>query len=480
MRPAPAVRTRLALASLGVAALLALRAAPAGAEIQLPAVRNVTLPNGARVILAEKTDVPLISFMAYVRGGALTDPEGKEGLAALTAEMLRKGAGDMTAQEIAIQIDQAGAAFGMGAGMEVTWISGEFLARDEGLMVHMLRNLLRNPTFPDSEFVKLKQQSIDALRSEKDDPNNLLTEYGTAFAMAGHPYGAPVEGDEATLARITREDVLAAYRNHYGGDRLILAIVGDFSPKRMEGVLRRAFGDWGRAPGAIPAAPAPKPAAGKRVLLVDKPDATQTYFWIGNLGISRTDPARDAVDAANTALGGRYTSLLNTALRIRSGLTYGARSRTVRLTQPGPVAITSYTKTESTQRAIDLAIETLEGFRKMGLDSLTLNSVQSYITGLHPTGYETSDQIASSLAGLTHAGLSLSEVTGYGGRIAALDSAEVHAAIRRVYPGSEDLAFVLIGNAAEIRPVARRYGTVVEVRFEDPLIETVLQAARTP
>lgn len=449
----------------------------AASALELPPARTVTFSNGARVILAAKRDVPLISFIAYVQGGALTDPAGKEGLAALTAEMLRKGAGKRTAQEIANEIDAAGAALGMGAGMEVTWISGEFLERDQGLMVDLLRNVLRNPTFPDSEFVKLKQQSIDALRSEKDDPNNLLTEYGTAFALSGHPYGRPVEGDEATIARITRDDVLASYRSHYGGDRLILSMVGDFDPKRMEGILRRALGDWPRATGARPAVQAPKPPAGKRVLLVDKPDATQTYFWIGTLGISRTDPGRDAVDVANTALGGRYTSMLNTALRIQSGLTYGARSRAVRLTHPGPVAITSFTKTESTQRAVDLALETLERFRSTGLDSLTMNSVQSYITGLHPTGLETSDQIASSLVGLAHAGLPVTEVTGYTGRIAALDSAKVHAAIRRVYPAQDDLAFVLIGNAAQIRPVAQRYGTVVEVRFDDPLLQAV-RAAR--
>ena len=449
-------------------------------DIQFPPARSVTLPNGARFILAEKRDVPLISFMAYLQGGSLTDPPGKEGLCALTAEMLRKGAGKRSAQQIATEIDASGAAFGTGAAVEITWLAGEFLARDQGLMVDLLRNMLRNPTFPDSEFVKLKQQSIDALRSEKDDPNNLLGDYGEAFAMPDHPYGKPLEGDEATLARITRDDVLASYREHYGADRLILVMVGDFDPKKMEQVLRRAFGDWSRARAARPVAPTPKPVPGKRVLLVDKPDATQTYFWIGTLGISRTDSDRDAVDVANTEFGGRYTSLLNTALRIRSGLTYGARSRTVRLTQPGPVYMSSYTKTESTQRALDLALETLEGYRKSGIESSAMHSVQNYLTGLFPTGYETSDQIASSIAGMTHAGLPWTEVTGYTGRIAALDSAKVDRAIRRVYPARENLVFVMIGNAAQIRSVARRYGDVVEVPFDQPLIETVQKAAHTP
>lgn len=473
------VLVMLVVAAL-VAALVAVPEAQGAAGITLPAQRTVTLPNGARLILAQKRDVPLISFAAYVQGGALTDPVGKEGLASLTAEMLRKGAGKRSAQQIAYEIDTAGAVFGMGSGVEVTWFSGEFLARDEGLMVDLLRNILRNPTFPDSEFVKLKQQSIDAMKSLKDNPNNLLNAYGNAFALAGHPYARPVGGDETSLARITREDVLAMYRSHYGGDRLIVSMVGDFDPKRMEGVLRRAFGDWARAPGTRPVATAPARARGKRVLLVDKPDATQTYFWIGNVGISRTDPERDAVDVANTALGGRYTSMLNTALRIQSGLTYGARSRTLRLMQPGPVAITTYTKTESTQRAIDLALETLERFRDSGLDSLTMMSVQNYLAGLYPTDYETSDQIAGVLAGLAHVGLPITDVTEYTGRILALERPKVQTVARRVFPARDDLVFVLIGNAAEIRSVAKRYGEVTEIEFDEPLIETVARATKTP
>jgi predicted Zn-dependent peptidase len=467
--------------ALSLLAGTALLAGVAVAEpLRLPPTRTLTLPNGVRLVLAEKRDVPMISFIAYLQGGSLADPEGKEGVASLTADMLRKGAGKRSARQIASEVDAAGAALSTGAVMEVTWISGEFLERDQGLMVDLLRNLLRNPTFPDSEFVKLKQQSIDALRSAKDDPNNLLTAYGTGYFFGSHPYGRPVDGDEASLARITREDVLAAYRANYGADRLILAMVGDFDPKHMEGVLKRALGDWPRAQTPRPAVAKPKRATGKHVLLVDKPDATQTYFWIGNLGISKYDPERDAVDVANTALGERYTSLLNTALRIKSGLTYGARSRFQRYAEPGAFAITSYAKTESTKRALDLALETLGHFRSTGLDAELLSSVRNYLTGLHPTNLETSDQIASSLAILVHADLPWTEVTAYTDRIAALDSAKVRAAIQRVYPPSEDLTMVLIGNAEQIRPVARQYGEVVEAKFDQPLIESVRKAARTP
>jgi predicted Zn-dependent peptidase len=245
----------------------------------------------------------------------------------------------------------------------------------------------------------------------------------------------------------------------------------------MEAALRSAFGGWPRAAGAPPAVPEPRRAEGRRILLLDKPDATQTYFWIGNLGIGRTDPDRDAVDVANTFFGGRFTSMLNSALRIRTGLTYGARCNLARYLKPGPLAINSFTKTESTQRAIDLAIETLGIFRTSGLDSTALVSVKNYLAGLYPIGLETGDQMAYRLAELALYGLAQNEVTGYIDRIRAVPGVDLLRVIRRVYPDPKDLTLVLIGNAAAIRAAAKRYGPVVEAPFEQPLLSAVRSAA---
>jgi zinc protease len=462
-----------------IAALLACsaRATPAAAEIHLPRTREVTLANGARLVLAEKHDLPLIAFHAFVRGGSITDPPGKEGLAALTGDMLRKGAGKRSARDISEATDGAGASFGSGASYEIFWVSGEFLARDEALMADLLRDVLRHPLFPDSEFVKLSRQTVDELRSEKDDPWGVLGDYGLAFLFPDHPYGRPVDGDEATVARITRDDVLACYRERFGGDRLIVTVVGDFDSRRMESRLKAAFEDWPRAAAPLPAVPDPPSVHGRRVLLVDKPDATQTYFWMGNRGIARKDPDRDVVDVANTAFGGRFTSILNSELRTKSGLTYGVRSRTMRLGQPGSVAISSFTKTDSTRRAMDLALQLLGRLRAQGLDTTMVASVKSYLSGLYPTHLETSGQIASTLADLAYHGLPVSEATDYVERIERVDANSILPVIRRVYPAPEDLSIVMIGNAARIRKVALTYGPVREVRFDQPLLQTVHEAA---
>ena len=468
--------SRLAIAATGLAMSL-LAPAPASA-INLPPSREVRFQNGALVILAEKHDVPLIAFYALLRGGGLEDPIGKEGVADLAGELLRKGAGKRSAQDIAVLVDGLGATLGTGAGLEASYMYGEFMARDQVVMVDLLADILRRPTFPADEFDKLKAQSIDALTAAKDDPRNVIGDYASAFFYGEHPYGRPVDGDEATLQGLSRQDVLDFYRANYGGDRLILSVVGDFSAAAMEARLRAKLADWPKAPSAAPAVPAPARASGRRVLLVDKPDATQTYFWIGNLGVARTDPDRVPLDVANTAYGGRFTSILNTALRIKGGLTYGARWQAPRYTQPGTAAIYSYTKTETTVKATDVALETLFQVRRAGIDSLTLASTKTYIQGQFPPRLETEDQISGAFADVAFYRLTREEWEGYASKVAAIRPEDVTRVIRRVYPPLEDLTFVFVGNAAKIRAAVKKYGPLKEVKIAEPLLSRLRSGAR--
>ena len=462
---------------LGSLLLLAFQPA-AGWGITLPAAREVRLKNGALLILAEKHDVPMVAFHALLRGGSLADPQGKEGVASLTGGLVRKGAGKRSAQEIAALVDGLGASLDTGASLELSYASAEFLARDQTVMLDLLADVLRRPEFPADEFEKLKTQTIDALTSEKDDPGSVLGEYGYAFLFGEHPYGRPTDGDEATNATVTREDVLRYYRENYGGDRLILTVVGDFNTAAMEQKIRARFGDWGKATGASPEVKAAERRTGRRVLLVDKPDATQTYFWIANIGVSRLDPDRVPLDVANTAYGGRFTSILNTALRIEGGLTYGASLRAPRFAQPGSIAISSYTKTESTEKAVDKALETLEKVRAAGIDSTVLASAKTYMVGQFPPRLETKGQIAGAFADLAFYGQTRDELTGYTDRVAAVRGEDVRRVIERVYPRSQDLTFVFVGKAASIRSVVAKYGPVTEVPITEPMLARLRSAAR--
>ena len=319
---------RLMKTCLGVVASCALfintaaaAEATAAPGVKVPANTRFVLPNGLTVILVPKKDVPLIAFSGFVRGGALTDPAGKVGVASLAAGLLDRGAGKRSAYEFADAIEGAGGSFSAAAGAEAISVYGQFLARDRALLVELLSDALMRPRFDADEFSKYRDREIEFIKSAKDsDPSQLLGIYGRAALFGAHPYGRPQGGSERTLAAITQGDVVTYHATNFGADRVTLVFAGDLDAKWMKQALTAAFSGWAKSKAsAVELKPAPR-VSGRRVLLVDSPGAVQTYFWLGNVGVDRRYSGRPALDLVNTLYGGRFTSVLNTELRIKSGL----------------------------------------------------------------------------------------------------------------------------------------------------------------
>src|SRR5690606_6056069 len=221
----------------------------------------------------------------------------------------------------------AGVRFNAAPRRESISINGQFIARGQALLVELLADALRAPHCSPAELEKLCRRQRQLIKAAKDsDPSELIGTYGRAFLFGEHAYGKPVIGSERSLAEIGTDDIWAYYRQEFGSDRLFLTFAGDLDTTLLERAIVSAFGDAARAQvPARPLAPAPR-QRGRRVLLVDSPSSEQTYFWIGNVGVSKYYRPRAALDLVNTLFGGRFTSMLNTELRIRTGLSYGARS----------------------------------------------------------------------------------------------------------------------------------------------------------
>lgn len=445
-------------------------AGPAQAQgVTLPDVHRVELENGAVLILHEKRDVPLIGLQAIIRGGAVSDPDGKQGLSSLLAGMLEKGAGDRDAAAFAETVDAVGGSLSARAGLESMTISAEFLARDADLLVELLVDMLREPALDAAEMRKLRDRRINLIRAAKDgDPRRLSPVYGSAFLFGEHPYGTPVDGSEESLAQITHRDLLGYYRDYVGADRLIVAVAGDFDAAALADQLSAAFADWRKAAAPLPEFDAPVPQQGRRVLLVDKPGATQSYFWIGNVGVDIKYAQRAELDIANTLFGGRFTSLLMDELRTKAGLTYGAYSVLLRPSKAGSVAIVSYTKTDSTIEAMDLALSLLVRLRAEGFGDDLIRSGQNYILGQFPPRLETAAQLAGQFARLVAYGLDASYVDDYGDAIAGADGESIRSVINAVYPESDNLVFSVLGDADLIRDDIAKYGPVTEMLMTDP------------
>jgi len=436
--------------------------AAASAQVKLPPYSREVLPNGTVVYLMEKPGLPLVSFHVLVKGGNESEPEGMAGLAQLTAGLLRRGSAQLTPDQFNDELDGLGGTFGAFVNEQATAISAEFLKKDFDRGLALVAGAVLHPSFPEDEVRKALARSADGLKSIKDNPGASIGQYYDRFFYgAAHPYGRVA--DEASIDRIRRQDIIGYHDRLYVGKNLIVVVAGDFDSAVAK---KRVAETFGAAPGGEAYRWAedhpPVASGGNRVLLVDKSDATQTYFVIAQPGVRRTTPDRVPLTLVNTLFGGRFTSMINEELRINTGLTYGANARVEMNRLTGAIYISSYTKTETTARAVDLALEVLKRLHDKGITAEQLASAKAYVKGTYaPNRLQTSDQIANVLAEMELYGLGRDEVDQYFQRIDAVTLEQANAVIKKYY-GTENLTFVLLGNAAKIRDAAAKYGKVEE------------------
>jgi zinc protease len=456
------VRRGLHLLALTIAVLF-LASSAAAQTLHMPPHEKYVLKNGLTVLLLEKHGVPILNLYALVKTGSAADPAGEEGLASITAGLLRKGTKARTAQQFAADLDYIGGTFDAEAGADFSSVSAEFLTKDLARGLELFSDALLHPTFPQGEAEKLLAQAVDGVRGAKDDPQQVLGLYYYGYLFGTHPYGRPAGGDEVSLQRIKRDAIVKFYETNYAPGDTLVAVAGEFNGAEMRKKLDDVFGGWPTRTVAAPAIPAAAPVKAKRLLLVDKPDATQTYFALGNVGIARNDPDRVAIRVVNTIFGGRFTSELNEALRVESGYTYGASSFFDARKAPGPFGIFSFTKNETTTPALDLAVQVLQKLHKQGVTDEQLKSAKSYIKGQFPPNIETSRQLAQIIATHELYGLGDDEVNQLEARVDAVTPEIAKQVIQKHFP-SENLVFVLIGKASAIGPAVEKYAEKRDAR----------------
>lgn len=430
----------------------------------VPAHERLVLANGLTLVMVPRREIPLVAFQLLLRGGALGDPASCAGAASLTAGLLDKGAGERDGAAFAHSVEGAGGSFAASAGPECISISGQFLAHDQEAMLELLADAVLRPRFAAAEFARQRLRQIGHIRSLKDsDPSELLSQYGRGLLFGDHPYGRPATGSEDSLQSITLRDVTEYHRAHIGADRAVLVLAGDIDVAWLKAEVTRRFGTWGPAAAALPAIAATAKLRRRRVLLVDAPGSAQSYFWLGATGLDRAYPRRAALDLVNSLFGGRFTSLLNTELRIRSGLSYGAGSGFTRGRVAGEFAIRSFAETRHTVRAIDLALKTLARLKRAGITQAMLDSARSYVIGQYPMNLETAADWAAQLAELELYGLDASYIEGYGPALRRASLKDAREVIDQAFPLGRQLALVVIGDAALVRTRLERYGPVQEL-----------------
>lgn len=460
------MRARHCLLLLGVL-LMTVPKSAVGEGLQVPQYETVKLENGMTLLLLEHAVVPMVSVELWVRAGAVEDPADKAGLSALTAEALRKGAGDRGAAEFAEAVDFLGAQFGTSVNQDRVRISMNLLARDMETGMDLLADAVLRPAFDGDEIEKLRSQMAESIVQAKDNPRNVLGDYHAANLYGDHPYGSPVDGTETSLEKLSRGDVERFHRDYYGADRMILTVAGDIDAGEVRSMVEARFGDLKPAKEKAKAVPPPAPAEGNRVRLVNKTDTPQTWFRIGCLGPAFDHPDYAAAEVVRTVFGGRFTSWLNNKLRIETGLTYGASYQFNPWAQPGPAYISSFTATETTGDALKLAMEQLDRLHTEGIGAEDLASAKAYMKGQSPYDYETAADLAGALTQLEYYGVSRDRLDSLFRAIDDVTVEDCRAAIQKYFQ-RENLVITAIGVEAEVKDVLAEYGELTVRENSEP------------
>lgn len=443
---------------------------PAGAARQLPAAEKFVLKNGLVVYHLKNSDLPIVSIRMVIRGaGSAFEPAASEGAAGLAASLMMKGTSKMDADAIAETLDFMGASFGITASEEYAQVYGDSLAEHFPRLVEIAAGCLTDPAFSADEFEKERSLSIDGLKSAKDNPGSAVRYYFQKAYFGGHPMGYLASGTETSLKTMTVQTVKEFYKKHFRPDRTIAAVVGDIDKAKLvpllEGTIGRMANPAGTAPSdTVPALPRPK---GRKLLLVDKPDATQAYFILGAPGYAMGDKVTAAASAMNTLFGGRFTSWLNTELRIKRGLTYGAGSNARTWAAGGLFTVSSYTKSDKIGEMLDIVFDLLGKGAKEGFSAEEIESGRNYILGQFPPTLEMNASKAGAYVRLAFYKLGFDQYDKYLDEVGRLTPASVKTAAAALLPQA-DFVLVVVGKAADIRPLLAKYGSWQEKKITDP------------
>jgi predicted Zn-dependent peptidase len=390
-----------------------------------PSITKSALPNGLRIWHIAHTAVPMVTLILLFKRGAADDPPGKEGLAALTADMLDEGSLGRSTIDMHAALARIGAQLDSDIGSDAALLSATVISRFTAEALTILADMAVRPAITEADFMRVRQLRLHRLTQLRNVPSAVADRTFLRLVFGAHPYGHTPLGNEQSLASVTLDEVRAFHRSAFQPSDATLIAVGDCTPAQIDRLAAAAFGEWEAAstPPAAAAAAAPEPA---RLNLVPRPGAKQSELRMGHIGVARSTPDYHALVAANMVLGGQFVSRLNLNLRQDKGLTYAVHTSFDCRRLPGPFMLQASVQTEGTARAIAESLSEIAGIR--GPRRLTqdeLNLATAAMTRGYARNFETAEQVARAVAQIALYNLPDSYFTDFVPRMTSLTVDEV-------------------------------------------------------
>lgn len=431
------------LSTITAAMMLAL---PAAADID---IQEITSPQGTSAWLVEDHTIPFVALDIRFQGGTSIDPEGKRGAVYFMTGLLEEGAGDLDAQAYAQQAEALAAQISFSSYRDSVAISAQFLSQNRDEAADLLRNALVAPRFDESAIERVRTQILSIIESHQQDPDELAAQAFNAQAYGEHPYASPEQGTLATIAAMTRDDLVAAHRAALTRDRVFIGAAGDITAEELGVLIDRLIGDL---PAEGPALPGPAEYALEGgVTVVDYP-TPQSVTIFGHEGIERTDEDFFPAFVLNQILGGGgFQSRLMNEVRVNRGLTYGIYSY-LSLADWQPMLLGQFSSSNNlVAEAIEVTRSIWQDMAENGVTEEELEAAKLYMTGAYPLRFDGNGTIAGILAGMQQDGMPTEYINTRNDRVNAVTMEDIRrVAARLLQP--DGLRFVVVGQPEGLTP----------------------------
>jgi len=457
VRPQPKYQNAAASAVDRKAGPPAVEAFPA---LAFPELQRHTLKNGMPVVIASRPGVPVARVSVLFDAGYAADQGRKPGTASFTMGLLDEGTQRLGALAIASRAESLGADLSAGSSLDTSFGAISALTGNLDESIGLLADVLRNPTFPPDEIERVRKEWLASIAREKTSPDALASRLLPPLIYgAGHPYAIPFTGSgtEASIAALTRGDLVAFHRDWIRPDNATLIVVGDTNAAELLPMLERHFGDWRAPASAKPSKSMPTAAAATapRVLLVDKPGAIQSNILVGVATPSTAAPNRLEMDTMNAVLAGTFTSRINMNLREDKHWSYGARASLADALGQRPWLLSAPVQTDKTVESIrEIQREVAEYIGARPATAEEVAKIRNRDVRALSGRYETNAAVAGAIAEMITFDRPDDYVRTLKERIEAQTDDGVRAAAREALDPAR-LTWVVIGDLAKIEQPIR-------------------------
>ncbi len=438
-------------------------------ELRLPKLQHASLSNGLKIVLAERHETPLVNFWLALDAGYAADQFGLPGTAQATAALLTGGTKSRTALEIADEQGMLGAQLNASSNLDVTVVRLSALKAKLDASLALYADVILNPAFPPADFERQKRLQLAAIQREKVTGIQMgLRVFPALLYGKGHAYGNPLtgSGSEASVSKLTREDLEKFHHTWFHPNGSTLIVVGDTTLAELTPKLEKLFAGWqrGEAPhkniGRVGFPPKPV------VYLLDRPGALQSDIIVGEVAAPKNNPDEIAMETMNSILGGEFGARINMNLREDKHWSYGAQSLLFPARGQQTFLVYAPVQTDKTKDSLAELNKELRGV--VGTRPPTaeeLQKAQNTIILQLPGSRETINEVSASVLDLVRFGLPDDYYQTYAAKVRSLRTADVaDAAHTTVRP--DNLVWVVVGDRAKIEAPIRELG-LGEMKFLD-------------